>query len=286
MPARDLSFVTELMNYPEAVREFARYVALPVEQIRLDVAALLLARTEYPALDLAAQLKRLDTLAARAECDPGLSPQVNIASLNQLLYDEEKFAGNDEDYDDPRNSYLNDVLDRKVGIPITLSLVYQEVARRCGLPVVGVGFPGHFLAKYITASGEILLDPYHRGVTVSVQECEEKLKAQFGEEAEFRPTYLQESSTKHILTRMLNNLKGAFFRRKDFARVLMMIEMALAVDPASRQEIHDRAMIYFLIRRYGDAMADLRYYLSISPPDDHQIRSVRTMMHRIQAMHN
>ena len=286
MPARDLSFVTELMNYPEAVREFARYVALPVEQIRLDVAALLLARTEYPALDLAAQLKRLDTLAARAECDPGLSPQVNIASLNQLLYDEEKFAGNDEDYDDPRNSYLNDVLDRKVGIPITLSLVYQEVARRCGLPVVGVGFPGHFLAKYITASGEILLDPYHRGVTVSVQECEEKLKAQFGEEAEFRPTYLQESSTKQILTRMLNNLKGAFFRRKDFARVLMMIEMALAVDPASRQEIHDRAMIYFLIRRYGDAMADLRYYLSISPPDDPQIRSVRTMMHRIQAMHN
>jgi regulator of sirC expression with transglutaminase-like and TPR domain len=274
------------MNYPEAVREFARYVALPVEQIRLDVAALLLARTEYPALDLAAQLKRLDTLAARAECDPGLSPQVNIASLNQLLYDEEKFAGNDEDYDDPRNSYLNDVLDRKVGIPITLSLVYQEVARRCGLPVVGVGFPGHFLAKYITASGEILLDPYHRGVTVSVQECEEKLKAQFGEEAEFRPTYLQESSTKQILTRMLNNLKGSFFRRKDFARVLMMIEMALAVDPASRQEIHDRAMIYFLIRRYGDAMADLRYYLSISPPDDHQIRSVRTMMHRIQAMHN
>ena len=286
MPARDLSFVTELMNYPEAVREFARYVALPVEQIRLDVAALLLARTEYPELDLAAQLKRLDTLAARAECDPGLSPQVNIASLNQLLYDEEKFAGNEEDYDDPRNSYLNDVLDRKVGIPITLSLIYQEVARRCGLPVVGVGFPGHFLAKYITASGEILLDPYHRGVTVSVQECEEKLKAQFGEEAEFRPTYLQESSTKQILTRMLNNLKGVFFRRKDFARVLMMIEMALAVDTASRQEIHDRAMIYFLIRRYGDAMADLRYYLSISPPDDHQIRSVRTMMHRIQAMHN
>jgi regulator of sirC expression with transglutaminase-like and TPR domain len=274
------------MDYPEAVREFARYVALPVEQIRLDVAALLLARTEYPALDLAAQLKRLDTLAARAECDPGLSPQVNIASLNQLLYDEEKFVGNDEDYDDPRNSYLNDVLDRKVGIPITLSLVYQEVARRCGLPVVGVGFPGHFLAKYITASGEILLDPYHRGVTVSVQECEEKLKAQFGEEAEFRPTYLQESSTKQILTRMLNNLKGAFFRRKDFARVLMMIEMALAVDPASRQEVHDRAMIYFLIRRYGNAMADLRYYLSISPPDDPQIRGVRTMMHRIQAMHN
>ena len=94
------------------------------------------------------------------------------------------------------------------------------------------------------------------------------------------------SSTKQTLTRMLNNLKGAFFRRKDFAKVLTMIEMAVAVDPASRQEIHDRAMIYFLLRRYAEAMTDLRTYISISPPDDPQIRDVRTMMHRIQAMHN
>ena len=165
-------------------------MARPTEEIRLDEAALLLARTEYPALDLAAQLARLDALAARAQCDPGLAPHANIANLNRLLFEEENFAGNEEEYDDPRNSYLNDVLDRKMGIPITLSLVYQEVARRCGLPVVGVGFPGHFLAKYLAASGEILLDPYHRGAIVSLQECEEKLKAQFGEEAEFRPSYL------------------------------------------------------------------------------------------------
>ena len=123
------------------------------------------------------------------ECDPAQSPHANIASLNRLLFEEEKFAGNEEN-DDPRNSYLNDVLDRKMGIPITLSLVYQEVARRCGLPVVGVGFPGHFLAKYLAPSGEILLDPYQRGAILSLQDCEEKLKAQFGEEAEFRPSFL------------------------------------------------------------------------------------------------
>jgi regulator of sirC expression with transglutaminase-like and TPR domain len=274
------------MNYPDAIREFAGYVARPQEEIRLDEAALLLARTEYPSLDLSAQLARLDVLAARAECDPGLAPHANIANLNRLLFEVENFAGNEEEYDDPRNSYLNDVLDRKKGIPITLSLVYQEVARRCGLPVVGVGFPGHFLAKYLTPAGEILLDPYHRGAMVSLQECEEKLKTQFGEEAEFRPSYLAAASTKQILSRMLNNLKGAFFRRKDFAKVLMMIEMALAVDPASRQEIHDRAMIYFLLRHYAKAMTDLRTYISISPPDDPQIRDVRSMMHRIQAMHN
>ncbi|HMD85232.1 MAG TPA: tetratricopeptide repeat protein, partial [Terriglobia bacterium] len=93
-------------------------------------------------------------------------------------------------------------------------------------------------------------------------------------------------SAKQTLTRILNNLKGSFFRRRDFSKVLMMIEMALAVDPASRQEIHDRGMIYFLLRRYAEAMADLRTYLKLSPPDDPQIRDVQTMMHRIRAMHN
>ena len=130
------------------------------------------------------------------------------------------------------------------------------------------------------------MDPYHRGAIVSLQECEEKLKTQFGDEAEFRPSYLAATSTKQILSRMLNNLKGSFFRRKDFARVLTMIEMAVAVDPASRQEIHDRAMIYFLLRRYAERWPIFGPIISLSPPDDSQIRDVRTMMHRIQAMHN
>ena len=270
----------------DAIREFARYVGRPAEQIHLDVAALLLARTEYPALDLSAQLARLDALAARAECNSLQSARDNISRLNRLLFEEERFVGNEEEYDDPRNSYLNDVLDRKMGIPITLSLVYQEVARRCGLPVMGVGFPGHFLAKYHAPSGDILLDPYHGGAILSLQDCEKKLKSQFGEKAELRPSFLTAASNKQTLTRMLNNLKGSFFRRKDFAKVLMMIEMALAVDPASRQEIHDRGMIYFLLRRYGEAMADFHAYLDSSPPDDPQLPDVQTMMHRIRAMHN
>jgi regulator of sirC expression with transglutaminase-like and TPR domain len=274
------------MNPSNAVREFARYVARPAEEIHLDEGALLLARTEYPALDVPTQLARLDTLAARVKCAPRRSPQANIASLNHLLFEVENFTGNEEEYDDPRNSYLNDVLDRKKGIPITLSLVYQEVARRCGLPVVGVGFPGHFLVKYLAASGEILLDPYQRGTILSIRDCEEKLKAQFGEEAELLPTFLQASSTKQILTRMLNNLKGSYFRRNDFAKVLLMIEMALAVNPASRQEIHDRGMVYFLLRRYAEAKADLHAYLGLSPPDDPQVRNARTILHRIRALHN
>ena len=274
------------MNYPDAVSEFARYVARPPERICLDEAALLVARTEYPRLDVASQLARLDVLAARAECDPRRSPQANIASLNRLLFEEENFAGNEAEYDDPRNSYLNDVLDRRLGIPITLSLVYQEVARRRGLPVVGVGFPGHFLAKYLAESGEILLDPYQRGAILSLEDCERKLKAQFGEDAEISPSFLAVSSAKQTLTRMLNNLKGSYFRRKNFPKVLMMIEMALTIDPSSTQEIHDRGMVYFLLRQYGKALADLQAYLKASPVDDSQSREVRTMVHRIRALHN
>jgi regulator of sirC expression with transglutaminase-like and TPR domain len=270
----------------DAAREFARYVARPPEDILLDRAALLLARTEYPALDIGGQLARLDALAARAQCGSHLPPRVNIANLNRLLFEEEGFTGNEKDYDDPRNSYLNDVLDRKTGIPITLSLLYQEVARRCGVPVAGVGFPGHFLVKYLLPGGDIVVDPFQQGAILSRKDCEEKLKAQFGEEAEFRPAFLRVASPPQVLGRLLNNLKGTYFRRKDFAKVLVMIEMALAVDPASRQEIHDRAMICFLLRRYQDAMADLRAYLKIAPPDDPLLRDARTMIHRIRALHN
>jgi regulator of sirC expression with transglutaminase-like and TPR domain len=274
------------MTSPDPIVDFTKYVTRPVEEIHLDEAALLLARTEYPSLDLNAQLARLDALAARAQCNPCFSPHENIANLNRLLFEEERFSGNEEEYDDPRNSFLNDVLDRKTGIPITLSLVYQEVGRRCGLPIVGVGFPGHFLAKYLSPAGEIVLDPFNQGTILSLQDCEKKLKAQFGDEAEFVPSYLVATSIKQTLSRMLNNLKGAFFRRKGFNKVLTMIEMAMAVDPASRQELHDRAMVNFLLRKYMDSMNDFRTYLSISPPDDPQVSSVKTMMHRIQAMHN
>jgi regulator of sirC expression with transglutaminase-like and TPR domain len=274
------------MNIPDPIAEFVNYMTRPAEEIRLDVAALMLARTQYPQLDVDRQLTRLDALATRANCDIQRSPFENIDNLNRLLFKEEHFAGNDEEYDDPRNSYLNDVLDRKTGIPITLALVYQEVARRCGLPIVGVGFPGHFLTKYLAPDGEIIVDPFHGGVILSPEECEEKLKAQFGDEAEFLPTHLMASSIKQILGRMLNNLKGSYFRRKDFPKVLLMIEMAMAVDPGSRQEIHDRAMVNFLLRRYSDSMNDLRAYVAAAPSDDPQIQGVKTMMHRIQAMHN
>jgi regulator of sirC expression with transglutaminase-like and TPR domain len=270
----------------DAVRQFASLMRADDDQINLAEASLLIARTEYPDLDVAAQLRRLDALAEGALADPSFPPLANIQALNELLFEKVGLGGNEDEYDDPRNSFLNEVLDRKKGLPITLSVIYMEVARRHGLPVVGVGFPGHFLVKYLTGSGEFLLDPYRRGAFVSGEEAAERLKLQFGPEAELRPAHLATATTKQILARMLNNLKGSYFRRKNYGRVLMMIELALAVDPGSRQEVRDRGMVYFLLNRYEEARADFNAYLSLSPGEGPDTEEVRKALHRIRSLYN
>lgn len=270
----------------DPVRRFARLMEREDEMIDLAEAALLIARTEYPQLDAAAQLEHLNRLAAQVRVDPAYSASSNIQALNHLLFERENFSGNEEEYDDPRNSYLNDVLERKKGIPITLSLVYVEVARRRGLPVVGVGFPGHFLVKYLTESGDIFIDPYNRGTILSRQHCVERLRTYFGQGAELKPEYLAASTHKQILARMLNNLKGLYSRRQNFLKVLTMIELALSIDPASPQDIRDRGMVYFVMKRYREAMADFKTYLSLSPGDDPQIHEVLKVLHRIRALMN
>jgi regulator of sirC expression with transglutaminase-like and TPR domain len=255
-------------------------------EINLAEAALLIARTEYPLLDLGGQLDHLDRLAARVPGRLDTSFPENTRALNELLFEVEGFSGDEEEYDDPRNSYLNEVLSRKKGIPITLSVVYIEVASRRGMPVVGVGFPGHFLVKYLTEAGEVFIDPFHRGAILSREECAERLKAQFGEEAELRPEYLAASTPKQILARMLSNLKGSYFRRRQFSRILTLIEMALAIDPASRQEFRDRGMVHFLMKRYAEAQSDFTTYLSLSPTGDLDAGEVLKAIHRIRAMMN
>ncbi len=274
------------MRDPNPLREFGRLVQRPDSEINLAEGALLIARTEYPELDTASELARLDRLADHVPADPAYPPLTNIQALNGILFEKENFSGNEEEYDDPRNSYLNQVLDRKKGIPITLSLIYTEVARRLGLPLAGVGFPGHFLVKYPTGSGEILIDPYNRGAILSRQDCAERLKAHWGEEAELKPEYLQASTPRQILARMLNNLKGSYFRRRNYPKVLTMVDLALAVDPGSRHEIHDRGMVYFLMKRYREARTDFNTYLTLAPPGDAQVKEVRQALHHIRALMN
>lgn len=274
------------MKVFDPIQDFARLMQRAEEEFNLDEAALLIARTEYPYLNVPDQLARLDALALHLDCDLSRPAVEIIASMNKLFFEKEQFRGNEEEYDDPRNSYLNDVLDRKLGIPISLSLIYIEVARRRGLPVMGVSFPGHFLVKYLTDHNEILIDPYRRGRVLTRQDCKELLKAQFGDEAELKPEYFAAPTKKQILARMLNNLKGSYVRRHDFTRVLTLIQLALGVDPESSQQLHDRGMIYFLMRRFGEAQADFKTYLNLTPRGDPQAVEVAQLLHRIRGMMN
>lgn len=274
------------MSEQDPILLFGQMMKLPDGEIDLARAALLIARTEYPQLDVAAEIERLDRLARAVRIAPRNTPQENIRALNEVLFEQENFCANLEDYEDPRNSYLNDVLARKKGIPITLSLVYLEVARRLLLPVVGVSFPGHFLVKYLAGSDEIIIDPYHRGAIVTLEDCRALLQAHFGKETEFEPRYLDAAMPKQILARMLNNLKGTYSRRQNYPKVLTMIELSVAIDPSSRQDIRDRGMIYLAMKRYREAMADFKDYLAKSPEGDPQVQEVLQELHRIRAMMN
>ncbi len=181
---------------------------------------------------------------------------------------------------------MNDVLDRKLGIPITLSLVYLEVGWRRRLPLAGVNFPGHFLVKYLGEPEEIIIDPYHRGRILEDSDLHELLHSNFGDDAKLLPKHLEIATKKKILMRMLNNLKGSFSRRKNFPKVLTMIEMALAIDPDSLQDIRDRGMVYLTMKRYREAMADFRAFLSASSDKDEQVMEVMRALSRLRAMMN
>jgi regulator of sirC expression with transglutaminase-like and TPR domain len=270
----------------DPIRHFKSLAECPDELINLAEAALAIAATEYYDLDPEPWLESLDRLAARVQAGPELSALANIAAINKVLFEEENFSGNSEEYDDPRNSYLNDVLERKKGIPITLSVIYAEVAWRKGLPLVGVGFPGHFLVKHPGPPADIVIDPYHRGTILAPADCSTLLRENFGSEAELKPEYFAAATKKQILSRMLNNLKGSYYRRNNYPKVLTMIELALATSEDVLSNLRDRGMVYFAMRRYSDAVTELNTYLKLAGKDDPEVQEVLHMLGRIKGMMN
>ena len=268
------------------IRKFQELTDHPDVEIDLAEAALGIAATEYPGLDPARSIDTIDRLAARVEAGPTLSALANIAAINKVLFEEENFAGNTGEYDDPRNSYLNDVLERKTGIPITLSLIYTEVARRKGVPLVGVGFPGHFLVKHPGPPAEIFIDPFHRGALLAPADCLALLREHFGPEAELKSEYFAAATKKQILARMLNNLKGSYHRRSNYSKVLTMIELSLATREDVLTDVRDRGMVYFAMRRYSDAARELKIYLKLAGGEDPEVQEVLQMLGRIKGMMN
>ena len=259
-------------------RALQAVLGLPDEAIDLAQASLLIARDEYPDLQVPRYLDLLDEMAAeiRGRLRGGEGPMSRIAHLNRFLFDDLGFRGNHQDYNDPRNSFLNDVLDRRVGIPISLSTVYIEIGRRIGCPIGGVSFPGHFLVRYLgpEAAAEILIDPFNRGLILTPEECRRRLREMFGERIPFTPQLLRRARNREIIERVLNNLKGIYERDRDYHRALRIQESILCLHPESAEPLRDRGLLYYRVACLGEAARDLDAYLRLAPqaPDADPIR--------------
>ena len=255
----------------KARQSFSELAALDEEAFPLDRAALVLATEEYPEIDIPAYLRQLDTFAAGAEVLIGVdrSPVNMIEGLNQILFVQEGLRGNTEDYYDPRNSFLNEVLDRKLGIPISLSVIYMEVARRISFRINGVGFPGHFLVKHSTGDRDIILDPFNRGRILTLNECQELLDKVHNSSVTMNPSLLQPMGKRSIITRMLFNLKGIYTQKEQYQRALAVIDKILLLNPLTPSELRDRGLIYMQTSLFAKALADLEWYLANVPaPED------------------
>ncbi len=241
--------------------------ALAIPGDGLTRAALVIARLEYPRLDPVPFLDRLEALGARAAARmQGADPATRVAGLNALLFEEEAFAGNSAQYDDPRNSCLNVVLDRRTGIPITLSVVYMDVARRAGLHLEGVNFPGHFLVRHPGERGrDLIIDPFHAGAVLSVQDCRRLLGRANGDVA-FSPALLTSAPPSRIATRMLTNLKRLYLGMRAFPQARAATDLLIALNPASADDLRDRGLLAYQLNDFAPALRDLQASLAVAHP--------------------
>lgn len=255
------------MTKEKARTQFAELLAREEAELELDRAALLIAAEEYPHLETDKYLHQLDTFAAlvRKENDFLAAPLSRVIKLGQVLSAELGFYGNAGNYYDARNSFLNEVIDRRTGIPITLSVVYLEVARRIGLKLHGVGMPGHFLVKYSDEIQEILIDPFRGGRILTEDQCREMIAEMYDGRMQFQSAFLRATSKKQILARMLQNLKAIYTHAQDHHKTLGVIERLLLINPESETEIRDRGMSYAAMGRLSQARTDLEDYLRRAP---------------------
>jgi regulator of sirC expression with transglutaminase-like and TPR domain len=261
-----------ILRAMNAQHKFSQIAALDESVFPLDRAALALGLEEYPGLDIDDYLQRLDTLAARVEVIAGQdrSSAAVLEALREVLFVQEGLVGNKDDYYDPRNSYLNEVLDRKIGIPISLSVIVMEVARRIDFVIQGIGFPGHFLLKRTEGDRETLMDAFNRGKIVNQTECQELLDQIYGGSVSVQPSYLQPMDKKAIISRMLFNLKAIYYQREDYYKALSMIERILMLNPGMSTEIRDRGLLFMQTSLFAKALSDLEYYLANAPAaEDH-----------------
>ncbi len=235
--------------------------------VDLARAAFLIAQIEYPGLDLEHELSLLDSLAAGAAHRLGENRDTiyTLNTISEYLFDEVELQGNTDEYYDPRNSYLNQVLLRRLGIPITLSLVYLEVGKRLGIPLVGIGMPGHFLLRHRDETG-LFVDPFNRGILLSEDECAERLTQVTQSQVDWDPEFLNPISNREYLTRMLRNLKSIYLQQGNYERALSLIDLLVQIQPQLATELRDRGLVKHRLGFKQGAANDIETYLKTAPP--------------------
>lgn len=258
-------------------RTLAEQLAAAADRPGPDLAApaFLIARIEFPHLDPEPYLDRIDAMGEtafdRLSADPGHDTPLagRVAALNRYFFTELGFIGNREQYEDPRNSCLNEVLDRRTGIPISLALVYIEVARRAGIRAEGINFPGHFLVRALQdlhtddPGDGLIVDPFHAGAILSEEDCRKLLRRHMGEDAAFEQHLLARATRRQILIRMLLNLKGIYVKWKSFPQARVITDLLLAISPSSLKELRDRGLLAYHMNDFAAALRDLEEYLKL-----------------------
>lgn len=280
---------SDKLTAAQARARFARLVAGPKREFDLAEAALLIAAEDDPRCDVARGLRLLDEWgregAARLGGERGAA---RLAAFNAFMFEELGFAGNRQNYYDPRNSLLNQVLERRTGIPITLSIVYCEVGRRAGLAAQGIGFPGHFLVRVGDESDQdTLIDPFN-GAVVDEENCQELLDNMYGGQVPLGAEHLRPATAREIIIRLLRNLKGIYSQAHLHRRALAVVERILLLSPQDFDERRDRGALLVQLGRYAEAVTDLKTYLNFSPgaPDAEAVREQLKRAHNLSAMLN
>ena len=267
-----------------ALEAFTEMVAREDARIELARACLMIAEDVYPGLDIEGYLADIDRLAAglRASLPEDSAAEKRVVALNGLLFDELGYTGNTRDYYDPRNSYLNEVMDRRTGIPITLSILYMEIGRRIGLPLDGVSFPGHFLVRLRLRGGVLMLDPFVGGEPQSEDDLRERLERVIPRvAADPVPVaelpleqFLEPATNRQILARVLRNLKGVYRDKEQPERMLQVLNRILVLSPNASAELRDRGFVYQRLEAFRAAHRDLTAYLEREPdaPDAEDVR--------------
>ena len=270
------------MSHP--LEPFAQLLGGDDSRIDLARACLMIAQDAYPGLDVDRYLGEIERMAIRlrARMPQANAAEEKVVALNQFLFDDLGYWGNTDDYYDPRNSYLNEVIDRKTGTPISLSILYMELGRRIGLPLEGVSFPGHFLVRLRLRGGTLVLDPFAGGTPQSEAELRERLQRVIPEGAAggVAPVelpldqFLEPASNRQILARVLRNLKGIYREKDKPERMLEVLNRMLVVAPDASSELRDRGYVYQRLECWRPALKDLRDYVEREPeaPDLDDVR--------------